>query len=103
MVDENRSTTDETGRDDATNVTTDRETIRTWVEDSGAKPAFRTTESGEREPYVHYSDDETTENVEETSWDEFHGHLEENELALARHADRPKEGREQFDIVDRTE
>lgn len=94
--------TTDTDGDRATNVTTDRETIRTWIEESGSNPAYRASESGEREPYVHY-EGESDENVEETDWDDFLDRLENDELALVRHGDRSSEGREQFEFVDRTE
>jgi hypothetical protein len=94
--------TTDTDGDRETNVTTDRETIRTWIEESGSNPAYRASESGEREPYVHY-EGESDENVEETDWDDFLDRLEDDELALVRHGDRPSEGREQFEFVDRTE
>ncbi|WP_276301064.1 hypothetical protein [Halorussus lipolyticus] len=111
MVGDNRTESDEaridseTHResDDDKNVTTDRETIRTWIEDSGAKPGYRTTDAGDREPYIYYPGEEDDENVEETDWDDFHRDFDDHELALVRHADRPKEGREQFELVDRTE
>lgn len=86
-----------------TNVTTDRETIRTWIEESGSKPAYLTTGEGERELYVHHSEHESTGDVEEVSWDEFLDRIESDELALVRHGDRPGEGPEQFELVDRTE
>src|SRR6056297_3297892 len=104
MEDDNRTESDETRIDNDANknVTTDRETIRTWIEDSGAKPGYRTTEAGDREPYIYYPGEED-ENIEESDWDTFHEDFSDRELALVRHADRPKEGRGQFELVDRTE
>jgi len=84
-----------------TEITTDRETIRTWVEDSGAQPAYVDDESGTRHLHVHHPDSDTTESVEETTWDDFFDRFEDDEMVLVRHADR--RGADQFDLVTRTE
>ena len=86
-----------------TTITTDRDTIREWVEESGGTPAYRTTTEGDREmrrPYVHHADRGTVEGVEETSWDEFFTTFEEDELALIRRS--RGEGHE-YEVVNRTE
>lgn len=86
-----------------TEITTDRETIRTWVEDTGAEPAYMMDESDERRLHVHHPEHSTTtESVEETTWDEFFDRFEEDEMVLIRHADRASEG-DQFELVTRTE
>jgi len=100
MADDRTTDTDVERDDPTTNVTTGRDTIREWIEDSGARPGYRTTDAGEREPYV-YHPDAGDEDVEEADWDEFHDDFEEHELALIRHTDRT--GSEQFELVDRTE
>lgn len=96
-----RGTEKQLGTDSATNITTDRETVQTWVESNGAKPAFRTDEASGRTPYIYYPDT-AGEAVEETSWEEFFEYFEDRELALVRYGDRPNEGPGQLELVDRT-
>ncbi|WP_238392160.1 hypothetical protein [Halorussus amylolyticus] len=86
-----------------TEITTDRETIRTWVEDSGTQPGYMTDEAGERRLHIYHPERDSTESVEETTWDEFFDRLEDDEMVLVRHADRPSEGADQFELLSRTE
>jgi hypothetical protein len=83
-----------------TEITTDRETIRAWVDDTGGQPAY-VDESGERHLHVHHPDSDTTESVEETTWDDFFERFEDDELVLVRHPDR--RGADQFELLSRTE
>ncbi|WP_225741302.1 hypothetical protein [Halorussus halophilus] len=98
--------TDTTITSEETNITTTHETVRTWVESNGAKPALRTDETqGERElPYIYYpgTDGDDDESVEETSWEAFFERFDAHELALVRYGDRPNEGPGQLELVDRT-
>ena len=99
MADDTRTETDET-RTGESNITTDRETVRTWVEETNAKPAYRTTDADERELHVHHPDRDSTESVEEIEWDEFHQRFDEDEMALMRHGEG-ESGR--FELIPRTE
>ncbi|WP_115865259.1 hypothetical protein [Halorussus litoreus] len=100
MADDRTTDTDVDRTDPTTNVTTGGDTIREWIEESGARPGYRTSDAGEREPYV-YHPDAGDEDVEEADWDEFHDDFEEHELALIRHTDRT--GSDEFELVERTE
>jgi len=84
-----------------TEITTDRETIRKWADNSGAQPAYVDDESGQRHLHVHHPDSGATESVEETTWDDFFDRFEDDELVLVRHPDR--EGTDQFELLSRTE
>jgi len=67
-------------------TTTDHETIRTWAEERGGKPAAvkRTRQEGEeigiiRIDFPGYSGGES---LEEISWDEFFEKFDESDLAF---------------------
>ncbi len=86
------------------NVTTDHETIRTWVEERGGTPARRTDVSGDDEATLYIvRADEDDAAFQELSWDEFFETFEANELAFLYKDEMTEGGEEQwvYEFVDR--
>lgn len=72
--------TDAPATDEYDKVTSDHETIRSWIEDWDGKPALA-TESDGTDPTVVFADSATT--AETVSWDEFFERLDAESVALA--------------------
>jgi hypothetical protein len=76
------------------NVTTDHEEIRRWVEERGGRPARVKATGGDRDPgiirvdFPGFSGEDT---LEEIAWDEWFEAFEANKLAFL-HQDTTAEG-----------
>ena len=88
---------------DPRDITTDHETIRTWVDDRGGTPAHETglTEDTARTLYIIEEGEETT-GLEPISWDAFFETFEDEELAFV-YQDRELGETDEwlYDLIDR--
>ena len=68
----------------SSNVTTDHETIKKWVEERKGKPAHVQDTGGKNDQGVLRIDfpQNESDRLEEISWDEFFAKFEESELAF---------------------
>ncbi|WP_227375473.1 hypothetical protein [Haladaptatus halobius] len=92
---ENPETTGET------RITTDRETIRTWADESGWQPAYR-TDAETRSPFAYSPERHADVEVEEAEWEEFLETFDDEEMAVIRYPATDEEA-ERYEVVPRSE
>ena len=79
------------------NVTTDHETIRAWVEERGGTPARRTDVPGDDMSTLYIvREDEDDADFRELSWDEFFETFDESDLAFVYRDEVDEHGQEQW-------
>lgn len=82
-------------------MTRDRETITQWADEYGVVPV-RTTEttveSSTSNPYALFSETESTEPVENLSWDEFFTSIKEEDLVVVHHGE---DAPDTFEVIER--
>lgn len=77
--------TDAPASDEYDTVTSDHETIRSRIEEWGGAPALTRSQHDGSEPVIVF--EESGENAEIVSWDEFFEHLDSESVALAYRTD----------------